>query len=85
MKYCKSTELDGLQPLPESVSFCATVNDSGDEQVVTDMMVRRACDQADDMQIWPYSVQGGVYMPAAASINSSSAMIIPFPTPGSRN
>ena len=31
MKYWKSVGLDILQALPESVTYCATVNESGDE------------------------------------------------------
>ena len=84
MKYCKSVELDILQPLSDSATFFATVNESGDEQVVTDIMIQRACEQADDMQIWPYSVAANAWVSNTVSMKARkaarSAVIIPFPT-----
>ena len=88
MKYCKSARIDLSQSLPESVTFCATVSESGDEHIVTDMMIRRACEQADDMQIWPYSAATSAQL-TCATVNqglsaAQSAVVIPFPTQVSR-
>ena len=84
MKYCKSAKLDLLQPLPEPVTFCATVSESGEEYIVTDLMIRRACEQAEDMQIWPYSQATSAQLSNATVIKGLSAMqsavVIPFPT-----
>ena len=55
MKYCNSAVTDILQALPESVTVCATVDESGHEHVITELMVRRACEQMDGDQIWPYT------------------------------
>lgn len=54
MKYCNSAVNDVFRPLPESMTICATVDESGDEQVITEMMIRRACEQMDDCQVWPF-------------------------------
>ena len=53
MKHCNLAVSDTLLPLPESVTVCAIVDDSGTEQVITDMMIRRACEEMDASQIWP--------------------------------
>jgi len=77
MKYCNPAVDEVLLPLPDSVTVCATVNESGEEQVITDLMIRQACQQMDDHQIWPFAQQG--FAGALRSLSPKSATIIPFP------
>lgn len=77
MKYCKSVGSDALWPLPESLTFCATVSETGDEQIVTDMMIRRACEQMEDSQMWPLGPSGNY--PAEQARGVKSAVILQFP------
>ena len=76
MKYCSATALDTLQTLPDSVTVCATVDDSGHEQVITELMIRRACEQMDKDQVWPYTDVN--YMKPARTLPTRSATILPF-------
>ena len=76
MKHCNSAVSDTLLPLPESVTVCATVDDAGTEQVITDMMIRRACEQMDASQIWPMA--GKMLVAPLRTLNSDTATIIPF-------
>ena len=76
MKHCKSAVSDTLRPLPESVTVCATVDDTGTEQVITDMMIRRACEQMDASQIWPMASE--LFAGAHRTLNTGTAQIIPF-------
>lgn len=76
MKHCKSAVSDTLHPLPESVTVCATVDDSGTEQVITDMMIRRACEQMDASQIWPMASE--LFAGSLKTLNAGTAQIIPF-------
>ena len=78
MKHCKSELHDTLQPLPDSVTVCATVDECGTEQVITDMMIRRACEQMDASQIWPFS--SDMNSCSLKTLSTGSAQIIPFPT-----
>jgi hypothetical protein len=55
MKHCKFAIRDTLTPLPEAVTVCATVDEFGHEQVVTELMISQACEQIDDDQLWPVS------------------------------
>lgn len=84
MKYCNSAVNDVFRPLPESMTICATVDESGDEQVITEMMIRRACEQAEDSQMWPYVGMPCKALTPPAVMNQSSAVIIPFPSQGRR-
>lgn len=76
MKHCKSEVYDTLQPLPESVTVCATVDESGTEQVITDMMIRRACEQMDASQIWPTA--SDMWAGSLKTLSTGTAQIIPF-------
>ncbi|MFK7857457.1 MAG: PA1571 family protein [Granulosicoccus sp.] len=76
MKYCKTVNADIMQALPESVLVCATVDESGHEHEITELMIRRACEQMDADQIWPYS--DGVCIDAMKSLPTRSATILPF-------
>ena len=78
MKHCNSAVFDTLLPLPASVTVCATVDDSGTEQVITDMMIRRACEEMDASQIWPMAdrtLAGGSLKTLS---NDGTAQIISF-------
>lgn len=76
MKYCKSEAVNTLRALPESVTVCATVDESGDEHVITELMIRRACEQMDAHQIWPYA--GDMHPGALRTLSTRSATILPF-------
>lgn len=76
MKHCNSEVYDTLQPLPESVTVCATIDESGAEQVITDMMIRRACEQMDASQIWPMT--NDLCAGSLRTLSTGSAQIIPF-------
>ena len=54
MKQCNLQVFESLLPLPESLTVCATIDESGREQEITEFMVRRACEQLDVEQHWPY-------------------------------
>ncbi len=49
------TEL--LKPLPETMTVCATIDESGAEHEITELMIRRACEKMDADQLWPYASQ----------------------------
>lgn len=76
MKQCKELEFDMLKPLPESLTVCATIDDFGREQVITDFMIRRACEQLDADQIWPFSA--GAMCGGYRQLPAGGADIIPF-------
>ncbi|MBX2886972.1 MAG: hypothetical protein KTR32_43900 [Granulosicoccus sp.] len=72
--------IESLRPLPESVAFCATVDDFGHEQVITDLMVRRACEQMDKEQLWPlanHSIESRL-IAADKDLPAGGAVILPF-------
>lgn len=78
MKYCKSVVADTLRPLPESLTVCATVDESGNEHIVTELMIRRACEQIDSDQIWP--IAGGICTGSLRKLPTrGTATIIQFP------
>ena len=76
MKHCNTAVSGRLTPLPKTVTVCATVDDSGAEQVITDMMIRRACEQMDASQIWPMADRN--FAGSLRTLNASTAQIIPF-------
>lgn len=76
MRYCKSVVTDTLMPLPESVTVCATVDEYGDEHVITELMIRRACEQMDDDQFWPCGSEAAGR--SLRPIPVKTATIIPF-------
>lgn len=77
MKQGNFVVLDTLTPLPESVTLCATVDESGDEHVITDLMISQACDQIENDQIWPM-VGSNVALGIRQATNFQSAKILPF-------
>ncbi|MFK8081029.1 MAG: PA1571 family protein [Granulosicoccus sp.] len=76
MKYCKTAATDILHALPESVTVCATVDESGDEHEITELMIRRACEQMDADQIWPFAEN--IYADATPVLPARTATVIPF-------
>lgn len=53
MKQSQFEAIDTLSPLPESVTMCATIDESGNEHVITELMIRRAIEQTEAEQLWP--------------------------------
>lgn len=76
MKHCKLTANEIFQPLPESVTVCATVDEAGDEQVITELMIRRACEQMESKQVWPFV--GEMVTRSLHNKPVNGAKIIPF-------
>ncbi|MEE9332859.1 MAG: hypothetical protein V3U65_02100 [Granulosicoccaceae bacterium] len=57
MQALKNEELfgdKGLAPLPSELCYGATVDIRDVEQEITDLMVRRACEQMDSVQQFPF-------------------------------
>lgn len=79
MKFCKIATSDELCMLPESVTVGATVDDTGDEHVITDMMMRRACEQMDGEQLWPFGSQSALGSHSCRH-TPRSATILQFPS-----
>lgn len=78
MKFCNSVVTDTLQVLPESVTVCATVDESGDEHIITELMIRRACEQMDAKQLWPCAFDALSETVRTPSVRT--AKILPFRT-----
>lgn len=76
MKHCNLVVLDALIPLPESVTLCASVDESGHEHVITDLMISQACDQIEHDQIWP--MVGSNMAIGVKLATTQSAKILPF-------
>lgn len=78
MKFCNSAFIDKLSMLPESLTVCATVDESGDEHIISEMMIRRACEKMDKEQRWPFA-DHSLKMPECARV-TRSATILQFPS-----
>ena len=50
----RSTSPSGLQPLPDEVSYGAVIDIRNVEQEITELMIRRACEQMDEQQQFPF-------------------------------
>lgn len=46
---------DALRPLPADLSFAAVVDIRDVEHEITDFMIRRACEEMDAMQQYPFT------------------------------
>ena len=77
MKHCNVDRLEKLTPLPEGLTVCSMVNDAGEEQEITEFMIRRACDEMDADQIWPFASQA--LFSGMRSLPNRTAEIIQFP------
>jgi len=48
------TMLDTLRPLPEDLTYAATVDVRDQECEITELMIRRACEEMDKHQQYPF-------------------------------
>jgi len=55
MKKQEIPEGGALRPLPTSISYAATVDIRNVEHEITDFMIRRACEEMDAQQQYPFS------------------------------
>lgn len=54
MKRDAMPEGRALRPLPEHLTYAAVVDIRNVEQEITEFMIRRACDEADSQQQYPF-------------------------------
>lgn len=80
MKQSNVQRKDTLAALPESVMMCATIDHTGKELEITELMIRRACEQMDADQLWPYA--SNALNAGMRTVPSTGADIIPFRRPG---
>jgi len=55
MKQIELHKVNALRPLPKSLTYSATVDIRNVEQEITEFMVRRACEEMDAQQQYPFS------------------------------
>jgi len=55
MKQLDIPEGKALRPLPSSLSYAAIVDVRNVEHEITDFMIRRACEEMDSQQQYPFS------------------------------
>lgn len=79
MKYCNMQRFDSLTRLPESITVCATIDDNGKEQEITELMIRRACEEMDADQLWPYASR--TLIAGMRAVSPRGADILPFKRP----
>lgn len=78
MKHCNIQQSASLTPLPEAMTACATIDEAGTEHEITELMIRRACEQMDADQLWPYASHLCAGM---RSLPVGGADILPFKRP----
>lgn len=76
MKQLNVQAPDTLIPLPDSLTVCATIDESGAEQEITELMIRRACEQMDADQLWPYA--SDTLCRVSTTLPAGGARILPF-------
>lgn len=76
MKQLNVQKTDTLTPLPDGMTVCATIDETGAEHEITELMIRRACEQMDADQLWPYA--SDTLCSSVRSVPSGGAQIIPF-------
>jgi len=54
MKQLQLPDGNALRPLPESLTYGATVDIRNVEQEITEFMIRRACEEMDAQQQYPF-------------------------------
>ncbi len=79
MKMTSAERIDRLTLLPKSLTVCSMIDESGDEQEISELMIRRACDRMDADQIWPFA--SDTLLPQMRTITKTSADILPFRRP----
>jgi len=55
MKQVELLEANALRPLPKSLTYGAVVDIRNVEQEITEFMIRRACEEMDAQQQYPFS------------------------------
>ncbi|MFK7893266.1 MAG: hypothetical protein AB8B63_20800 [Granulosicoccus sp.] len=78
MQACQWQAKDSLHMLPEPLTAFATVNEEGEELLVTDLMISSACEQMDYSQLWPLPEQ--ISAIAVEALPSVKAKILQFPS-----
>lgn len=76
MKQFNARTGDTLTPLPDTLTVCATIDDSGAEHEITELMIRRACEQMDADQLWPYASR--TLCASRRQVPQGGASILPF-------
>lgn len=76
MKQFNVQKSDTLTPLPDTVTVCATIDATGAEHEITELMIRRACEQMDADQLWPYASE--TFCATHRSVPTGGAQILPF-------
>ena len=76
MKQLTLHKTEILKPLPDSMTVCATIDESGAEHEITELMIRRACEQMDADQLWPYASH--TFCSRTRSVPAGGAKILPF-------
>ena len=76
MKQFTVSKTETLTPLPDSLTVCATIDDNGAEHEITELMIRRACEQMDADQLWPYA--SSTLCAGRRTLPAGGADIIPF-------
>jgi len=69
MKEIRMPAVNTLIPLPDALCYSATVDENDQETVISDFMVRRACEEMDDALGWPFAAAKGEmkFRPAAGA------------------
>lgn len=76
MKQLTVQKIETLTPLPDSMTVCATIDESGAEHEITELMIRRACEEMDADQLWPYASQA--FCSRTRPAPTGGAKILPF-------
>jgi hypothetical protein len=76
MKQVNARQTGTLMPLPESLTACAMIDETGAEHEITELMIRRACELMDADQLWPYASKA--LCSGARALPVGGAQIIPF-------
>ncbi len=59
MKQIELPAIESLMPMPEYLTYGATVDENDVEHEITELMIRRACETTHDVQLYPFSSLGG--------------------------
>lgn len=76
MKQLTLHKIESLKPLPDSMTVCTTIDESGTEHEITELMIRRACEQMDADQLWPYASHA--LCSYTQAVPEGGAKILPF-------
>lgn len=59
MKQIELPAIESLMPMPDYLTYGATVDENDEEHEITELMIRRACETTHDVQQYPFSPVGG--------------------------